>query len=169
MIETPLTFAQIEAAVRSKTFGVLTTIDTKGRPHSTGVLYGVAPPPSPFALFILTLESYVKTRNVGSNPNVSLVVTFPHRILSFVPASCVTFRGQASVVPVDDPDGMWAFDQQRILRDNVASLRGVDGLAVFLKLAPEPKVLCYGLGVGLRQMRKDREHLAYSVLVDRTA
>jgi hypothetical protein len=89
--------------------------------------------------------------------------------LSFVPASCVTFRGQASVVPVDDPDGMWAFDQQRILRDNVASLRGVDGLAVFLKLAPEPKVLCYGLGVGLRQMRKDREHLAYSVLVDRTA
>ena len=29
MIETPLSFAQVEAAVRSKTFGVLTTIDTK--------------------------------------------------------------------------------------------------------------------------------------------
>ena len=169
MIETPLTFAQVEAAVRSKTFGVLTTIDTKGRPHSTGVLYGVAPPSSPFALFILTLESYVKTRNVRSNPNVSLVVTFPHRILSVVPASCVTFRGPAVVVPVDDHGGMWALDQQRILRDNVTSLRSVDGLAVFLKLTPEPKVLCYGLGVGLRQMRKDREHLAYSVLVDRTA
>jgi hypothetical protein len=169
MAETPLTFVQVEAAVRTKTFGVLTTIDAKGRPHSTGVLYGVAPASSPFGLFVLTLESYLKTRNVRSNPNVSLVVTFPHRILSFVPASCVTFRGRAAVVPVDDPDGTWAFDQQGILRDNMASLKRVSDPAVFLKLTPDPKVLCYGLGIGPREMRTHREQLSYRVFVDRTA
>jgi hypothetical protein len=170
MNEAPLSFAEVEAAVRKKTFGVLTTIDTKGRPHSTGVLYGVAPPSSPFALFILTLESYVKTRNVQSNPNVSLVVPFPHRILSFVPASCVTFRARAMVLPVDHPDGVWAFDRQRILRDNMASLNRTDAdeQPVFLKLTPEPKVLCYGLGIGLRTMRAHREQLSYSVFVNTT-
>ena len=67
-----LSFAEVETEVRKKTFGVLTTIDAEGRPHSTGVLYGVAPPSSPFALFILTGERYVKVRNVRSNPAVSL-------------------------------------------------------------------------------------------------
>jgi len=163
MSDTPLTFQQVEAAIRNKTFGVLTTIDTNGRPHSTGVLYGVGPPSSEFAMFVLTGERYIKTRNVRSNPNASLVVTFPHRALSFVPASCVTFTGAVTVVPTDDPDGRWAFEQHRILRDNTAHVAS----AVFLKLVPDPKVLCYGLGVGLREMRRHRERLSYRVFVDR--
>jgi hypothetical protein len=167
MLEPPLTFSQVEVAVRKKTFGVLTTIDSKGQPHSTGVLYGVTPPSSPFALLVLTGERYVKVRNIRTNPNVSLVVTFPHRILSFVPASCVTFTGKAEIVPITDPDGIWAFDQQRILRDNMNSIGGED--AVFMKLVPDGKVLCYGLGIGLREMRKHRERLGYRVFVDWTA
>ncbi len=169
MTDTPLTFTQVESAVRKKTFAVLTTIGPEGRPHSTGVLYGIAPPSSPFALFVLTLETYVKVRNVRANPTASLAVTFPHRIMSFVPASCATFHGRIDVVPIDDPDGLWAFDQHRILRDNMTSLDGGTGHAVFLKLVPEPKVLCYGLGIGLREMRKHREQLGYSVSIDRTA
>lgn len=160
-------FCQVEAAVRRKTFGVFTTIDRKGRPHSTGVLFGVAPRTSPFALFVLTLDGYVKVRNVRANPNASLVVTFPHRILSFVPAGCVTFRGQAEVLPVTDPDGRWAFAQSRILRDNIASLESLDesDRPVFLRLVPDPKVLCYGVGIPLMQMRKHRAHLDYRVYV----
>lgn len=167
MTESPRTFSQVETAVRRKTFGVLTTIDSSGRPHSTGVLYGVAPPSSPFALFILTGERYVKVRNVRSNPAVSMVVTFPHRILSFVPASCVTFRGTAEIVPVTDTDGVWAFEQHRILQDNMDSIGGQE--AVFLKLIPDRKVLCYGLGIGLLEMKKHREQLAYRVLIDPAA
>ncbi len=150
------TFQYVEAAVRKKTFGVLTTIDRGGKPHSTGALYGVSPPASPFALFVLTLENYVKVRNVRTNPEATLVVPFPHRILSFIPAPCVTFRGQADVVPFADTDACWGFDQRRILRDNVAWL--TDAEPVFLRLTPEPKVLCHGLGIGLIKLRK--EHTA---------
>ena len=150
------TFDFVEAEVRKKTFGVLTTVDGRGRPHSTGILYGVAPPTSPFALYFLTLEHYEKVRNVRANPQVSLVVPFPHRILSFIPAPCATFRGQAEVTLFDDRDARWAFAQRRILRDNVAWLADVE--PVFIKLTPEPVVQCHGLGIGLRELRK--EHTA---------
>jgi general stress protein 26 len=149
-------FEYVEASVRKKTFGVLTTVDQAGRPHSTGILYGVSPPTSPFALYFLTLEKYIKVRNVRANPQATLVVPFPHRILSFIPAPCVTFRGLAEVVPSDDLDARWGFDQGRILRDNVARL--ADAEPVSLKLTPEPTVLCHGLGIGLMRLR--REHTA---------
>jgi len=149
-------FEDVEAFVRRKTFGVLTTVDQAGRPHSTGIVYGVAPPASPFALYFLTLEKYIKVRNVRANPQTTLVVPFPHRILSFIPAPCVTFRGLTEVVPFDDPDARWSFDQRRILRDNVAWLAEAE--PVFLKLIPEPTVLCHGLGIGLMRLR--REHTA---------
>lgn len=158
--QTP-SFEYVESSVRRKTFGILTTVDKAGAPHSTGILYGVAPPTSPFALYVLTLERYIKIRNVRANPQASLVVPFPHRVLSFIPAPCVTFRGVAEVVPFDDADGRWAFEQQRILRDNAAWL--ADAEPVFLKLTPEPTVLCHGLGIGLMRMRRDHTAGGYRV------
>ena len=44
------TFEFVEKHVRKKSFGILTTIDRKGRPHSTGIVYGVSPPESKFSL-----------------------------------------------------------------------------------------------------------------------
>ncbi|MFX1440493.1 MAG: pyridoxamine 5'-phosphate oxidase family protein, partial [Promethearchaeota archaeon] len=115
-------FDFIEKEVRKKTFGVLSAVDANGQPHSTGVLYGVSPPESKFALFVVTSESSAKVRHIRRNPNVSLVVTFPHYYIRFAPASYVMFRGTAEFVPLDDSDGQWAFNQKRILRMN----QGVD-------------------------------------------
>ena len=154
----------VEGAVRKKTFGVLATVDGKNRPRSSGILYGVAPPSSPFALYFLTVDSYAKVRNVRANPRVSLTVPFPHRILSFIPAPCVTFTGHADTVPFDDPDARWAFEQQRILRDIVGWMGEEEG-SVFLKLTPDPKVLCHGLGIPLMKLRGNHTAGAYRVYV----
>ncbi len=78
MTEKQIPFESVEKAVRKKTFGVLTTIDSKGRPHSTGIIYAVGPPESQFAFYCITGANYVKVRNIKHNPTVSLVVTFPH-------------------------------------------------------------------------------------------
>jgi len=163
-VETP-TYGFVESEVRKMTFGVYTTIDDRGRPHSTGILYGVAPQGSPMALYMLTLEHYAKVRNVTANPWSTLAVPFPHRILSFIPSSCVTFRGRSEVIPFDDPDGQWAFAQQRILRDNLAWLSHSD--PVFLRLMPDPKVICYGLGYSVFQIRRQHTACGYSVTIDR--
>ncbi len=90
------TFEFVEAEVRKKTFGVLTTVDRKGRPHSTGILYGVAPPTSPFALYFLTLEEYVKVRNVKLNSSAS----YPLRVRPF--AARLRWFPSATPMPAGD-------------------------------------------------------------------
>ena len=144
-------FDFVEGRIRKKTFGVLTTINRQERPHSTGVLYGISPPESKFSIYVMAGAGYAKVRNVKRNPNVSLVVTFPHYYVRFVPASYVMFRGKAEVVPPDDTDGRWAFNQKRILRMS----QSVDAASepVFIRLDPEPTVFCFGVGIGTIQAK----------------
>lgn len=159
-------FESVERAVRNKTFGVLPTIDLKGRPHSTGIIFGVSPPGSPFALYILSGESYAKVRNIRRNPHVSLVVTFPHYYLRFVPASYVMFRGFAEILPFSDVNGRWAMSQKRIQRMNLnidSEKAGTN--IVFIKIAPESTVFCYGLGLSIMEMRADHTNVGYKVTI----
>ena len=159
------TFAFVEKEIRKKTFGILTTIDAKGRPHSTGVLYGVSPPTSKFCLYIATSERYAKARNIKRNPNVSFVVTFPHYYIRFAPASYVMFRGTAELVPLDNEEGRWVFQQKRILRmtESIDPEELAD--AFFIKLHPEPTVYCYGVGIGLMELRSSHATGDYKVTI----
>ncbi|MFX1367951.1 MAG: pyridoxamine 5'-phosphate oxidase family protein [Promethearchaeota archaeon] len=158
-------FDFLEKEIRKKTFGVLTTIDPKGRPHSTGILYGVSPPASKFCFYIVTGKKYAKTRNIKRNPNVSLVVTFPHYYIRFAPASYAMFRGTAKILPFDTKEGRWAFQQKRILRmaENTDPEELAD--AVFIKLNPEPVVFCFGIGFGLMELRSSHTTGDYKVII----
>jgi len=159
-------FDFVEKQVRKKTFGVISTIDSKDRPHSTGIIYAVGPPESQFALYIVVGAKYAKVRNIKQNPNVSFVVTFPHYWIRFAPASYVMFRGTAEIVPFDDPDAQWAMSQTRIGRMNLQTEAEDSGKEfVFIKITPEPTVFCYGLGHGLMEMRKDPSNLGYKVTI----
>lgn len=157
-------FEFVEKHVRRKSFGVLSTIDSKGRPHSTGILYGVAPKEEPFALYILAGRRYVKVRNIERDPNVSLVVTFPHYYIRFAPASYVMFRGTAEILPFGNPVARRAFSSQRILRMNLDSDMDEHEM-VFIKITPNPRVVCYGLGIGIMEMRGDHINAGYSVTI----
>jgi nitroimidazol reductase NimA-like FMN-containing flavoprotein (pyridoxamine 5'-phosphate oxidase superfamily) len=101
---TEFTFDFIEEKVRKKSFGVLTTIDSKGRPHSTGIIYAVGPPEKPFALYSISGSQYAKVRNIKRNPNVSLVVTFPHYWIRFAPASYAMGNGSNTDWTNEPPD-----------------------------------------------------------------
>lgn len=157
-------FDFVEEQVRKKTYGVLTTIDKKGRPHSTGIIYGVSPPTSKFSLYMLTGDNYVKTKNVRRNPLVSFVINYPHHWIRFVPDNYIMYRGTAEIVSPDDPDGIWAFQQSRIGRMNLGTDSGNQRL-VFIKLNPEPKVFVYGLGYGLMELRSQHTEVGYKVTI----
>lgn len=160
------TFEFVEKQVRKKTFGMLTTIDKKGRPHSTGIIYAVSQPEKPFALYCITGTNYVKVKNIKRNPNVSLVVTFPHYWVRFAPASYVMFRGLAEILPGDDPDGKWVMSQKRIGRmilQTEAEDTGVE--YAYIKITPEPTVFCHGLGYGIMELKRDHIGGAYKVTI----
>jgi hypothetical protein len=159
-------FNFVERQVRKKTFGVISTIDSKGRPHSTGIIYAVGPPESPFALYSIVGEKYAKVRNLKRNPNVSLVVTFPHYWIRFAPASYAMFRGTAEIVPFENPDAQWAMSQTRIGRMNLQTEADASGADyVFIKINPEPTVFCYGLGHSIMEMRGDHTNMGYKVTI----
>jgi len=163
---TRFTYEFVEKNVRKKSFGVLTTIDPKGRPHSTGILYALGSPDKPFALYSIAGEKFAKVRNIKQNPHVSLVVTFPHYWVRFAPASYVMFRGTAEILPADNAEGRWAMSQTRIGRMNLqtdADEVGVD--YVFIKTTPEPTIFCFGLGYGWMELRKDHISGGYKVAI----
>ncbi|MHA3962764.1 MAG: pyridoxamine 5'-phosphate oxidase family protein [Candidatus Thorarchaeota archaeon SMTZ1-45] len=163
---TRFSFDFVEKQVRKKTFGVITTIDSKGRPHSTGIIYAVGPPEKPFALYSIAGANYVKVRNIRRNPNVSLVVTFPHYWVRFAPASYVMFRGTAEILPANDADGRWAMSQTRIGRMNLQADADELGVEIaYIKITPEPTVFCYGLGYGLMELRGNHTGVGYKVTI----
>ena len=165
MDDSKFTFDFIEKHIRKRNFGVFTNIDSKGRPHSTGVLFGVAPPQSKFALFSVVGTNHQKAKNVRNNPNVSLVVPFPHHFLRFVPDNYVMFRGKAEFTNLDDADFRWAFKQRRILRMSLESEELDSDNAVVIRLTPEPKVFVYGLGLSMMELRKAHTEGSYSVMI----
>lgn len=164
MSEFGVDFETVEKEVRKKSFGVLSVVDSKGRPHSTGILFGVSPPQSKFALYIIAGRRYAKVRHIKRNPNVSLVVTFPHYYIRFAPASYAMFRGLADFVPIDDEDVQWAFRQKRILRMSIDTVIE-DQEIVVIRIRPEPTVFCHGIGIGLNELRKSHETGSYKVTI----
>ncbi len=157
-------FPLIEKELRKKTFGILTVLGRDGRPHSTGILYGVAPPEKDFALYMVTSRKYAKARYVQLHPDVSFVVTFPHRFLSSMPAGYVMLRGTAELRGLDDEDGQWAFQQRWILRKNMEMDALVEE-AVFIRIDPDPIVFCFGVGVSLLKVMRDPSAGGYKVRV----
>jgi len=160
-----ITFDFVEEQLRKKTFGILSTTDPKGKPHSTGVLYGISARPK-FFFFILTGRNYKKVRNIKANPHVSFVVPFPHYYLRFVPDSTVQIQGTAEIVPLDDSEAQKAFSQKRILKMMLAQSNKSDSRDyVFIKIKPSRKIFCYGLGIGMRELRESVESGGYTVII----
>jgi hypothetical protein len=107
--EAPFTFAYVEKLLRTKNFGVLTTITPGGKPHSVGVVYAISPPGELFCIYLITRPVLKKARNITNNPNVSFVVPFPHYVFKIVPPACIQFQGKAEFIPIDNPAAVKVF------------------------------------------------------------
>ena len=168
MPDTP-SFEFVEAEIRKKTFGILSTIDQKGKSHSTGIIYAISPPGSIFSLYILTDRTYKKVKNIRHNSSVSFVIPFPHHFLRFVPSSCVQFQGTAEILPYEDSEAQQAFKMgNKMLMMNLKQAIKEDPIGeytVFIKIIPNQKIFCYGLGISLMKLQKDVEIGSYSVRI----
>ncbi|MHA2294716.1 MAG: pyridoxamine 5'-phosphate oxidase family protein [Candidatus Hodarchaeales archaeon] len=160
-------FEFVEKQLRKKTFGILGTVSPKGRSHSTGILYGVSPPSSRFSIYALTEKNYIKVRNIENNPNVSFVIPFPHHFYRIIPSSCVQFQGTANILPFDEKEGQVVFSQKRILKMMIDTNNQPDiqENLVFINIKPSRKLFCYGVGMGIMELRKDIEGGSYVVMI----
>lgn len=157
-------FKYIEKRVRKKVFGIFNTIDSKGRPHSTGMVFGVPPSEYPFSIYMVTTKDTMKVKNVQRNPTSSFVVTFPHRFIQATPSCTVMFRGTSEILPIDDNIFQITFSQNRITRMGLKHHTS-DIVDCVIRLNPEPTVFCYGLGIDTRKLIKNPAIASYKVTI----
>jgi hypothetical protein len=165
MSQNQFTFEFVERQIRKKTFAILSTVGPKGRAQSSGVMFGVSPPDAKFSIYVLTHKSYRKIRNVRRNSSVSLVIPYPHYYLRFVPSSCISFQGRAKILPFNNPEAQESFRKKRMLRSNLKAGRQMKGQTVFIKIKPDRKISCYGVGIGVMKLRKHPDSGSYSVKI----
>ena len=145
-------------------FCILSTVNSKGEPHATGVLFAFAPANQSFHLYIVTSRKYAKTKHIKRNPSVSVVIPFPHHWFRAVPAPTIQFQGTAEIISIEDPLAVEYFMRSKILKmtyEQILAASSED--AVFLRVTPKRFLYCHGVGIGLLQMRKDIKSGAYRI------
>ncbi|MDH3706074.1 MAG: pyridoxamine 5'-phosphate oxidase family protein [Acidimicrobiia bacterium] len=139
---------RVHRAIEKRSFATLATASSAGRPHVAGVLYDLVDD----VLYVNTLRTSRKARNVVANPRVAVVV--PIRRLPVGPPSTVQFQADATVVALDDPE------IQRLVADgHLGSITGHGELEMadgcFLRIPVPARLVTYGLGMPLRRLITD--------------
>lgn len=139
---------QITKAIDRRSFCTLATTSAANRPHVAGVLYEAVGT----VLYVSTLRAGKKARNIAANPHVGVCI--PIRRVPVGPPSTVQFQGVAEILATDDPhilDLVKAGHLKSITAHGELDLP--DGC--FLRITPARRVNTYGLGMSLRQLRRD--------------
>ena len=139
---------RVVKALDSRSFATLATTSPAGRPHVAGVLYELVGD----ALYVSTLRTSRKARNIAANPHVALCV--PVRRLPVGPPSSVQFQTTAELLDVDHTD-----IAELVAAGELASLTGHGELELpdgcFVRVALSRRLLTYGLGMPLRKLIAD--------------
>lgn len=139
-------------ALERRSFCSLATVSAAGRPHVAGVLYEMVGTD----LWVNTVDSTRKARNVAANPHVAVMVPV-RRIPVGAPPSAIQFQGVASLIPTDDHEVT-----ALLAAGNLASLTSHGELDIpgscFIRITPDRIVHTYGLGLPLRKLAADPIH-----------
>ena len=155
--------ARVRKAVASRSFATVSTVSDAGFPHAAGVIYV----PIGDELYIHTMRSSRKARNVAANPRVGVVI--PVRKLPVGPPFTVQFQARADVLAMDDPAIAAHVEAGRLKKiTSHGELEEPDGC--FLRIRPTGTVHTYGIGVSALAVAKDPLHAgARSVRLSRSA
>ncbi|MGI8683883.1 MAG: pyridoxamine 5'-phosphate oxidase family protein [Acidimicrobiales bacterium] len=138
---------RITRAVARRSFCTLAT-SSGDRPHVAGVLYVVVDD----VLYVSTMRTSRKARNIVANPRVSVCI--PIRRLPVGPPSSVQFAATAEILATTDPVivSLAGRGSMKAITGH-GELELADGC--FLRITPAPRLSTYGLGLPLRRLIRD--------------
>lgn len=139
---------RVRAAIEKRTFATLASTSPAGKPHVAGVLYELVED----ALFINTLRTSRKARNIAANSSVA--VCLPVRRLPVGPPSTIQFQSTAELLDVDD-----ALIRGHLDAGRLESITGHGELdhpdGCFLRIVVPSRLVTYGLGMSIRTLIAD--------------
>jgi general stress protein 26 len=132
-------------------FCVLATTSAAGHSHAAGVVFDWADS----SMYIHTMRSSRKARNIADNPHVAIVV--PARRLPVGPPFTVQFQATAAIVSMTD-----AIIRTLLADGMLTNTSGHGALdepnGCFLRITPASVVHTYGIGVPVTGIIKDPLH-----------
>lgn len=146
----------IRRAIARNSFCTLATSSATNRPLVVGVLYAAVDG----VLYVTTLETSAKARNIRENDRVALCI--PVRRYPVGPPFCVQLQGSAEIRRIDDPEIVGLLEAGRLKRIT-AHGELEDPAVCMLKITPGPNAATFGIGVPLRELLRDPRHASRSV------
>src|SRR5690606_1014102 len=121
-----------------------------------GVLYAAVDG----TLYVNTLRTSRKARNVAENPNVAVCI--PVRRLPIGPPSTVQFKTTADIVDVGDPTITPLLDASRLKAITSHGELELPG-SCFLRIHEPTRLITYGLGMSLYRLLRDPMNAADTI------
>ncbi len=148
----------IRKAIARNSFCTLATSSAENRPLAVGVLYAVVED----LLYVSTLKTSAKVRNLGENDSVAVCI--PVRRYPVGPPFSIQFQGRAEICSIEDPE-ISALIQAGRLKRITSHGELDDPAACMLKISPGPRIATYGFGLSLRELLRDPLHASRSFRV----
>ena len=143
--------ARVRKAVASRSFATISTVSEAGFPHAAGVIYV----PIGDELYVHTMRTSRKARNVAANERVGVVI--PVRKLPVGPPFTVQFQARAELMAMDDDEIVRHVESGALKKiTGHGELDEPDGC--FLRIRPTGTVHTYGIGVSALAVAKDPLH-----------
>lgn len=152
--------AKVFRQIDKRSFATLATVSNADRPHVAGVLYELHDK----ALYVNTLETSRKGRNLAANPHVGVAI--PIRRVPVGPPSSVQFQGTVEMLAVDDPAIVRLIEAGKLRSITGHGELDLPG-SVFVRIALPPRIHTYGLGMSLRRLIADPLNAAGTVDLSR--
>jgi len=148
----------VQAAIADNSFCALATSSPVNRPHVVGVLYAAVDG----ILYVSTLDTSTKARNIAQNPRVAVCIPVPQQ--HGLPPLCVQFQGMAEVCALQDPRMMALLQTGKL--DAITGHGALDEPgSCLLRITPGRRVATYGVGVPLDELMRDPIHASRSVVL----
>jgi hypothetical protein len=142
-------YDEISATIAKRSFATLATTSPNDRPHAAGVLYAAVDD----VLYVSTLRSSRKARNIDANPHVFVSIAV-RRIPFGAPPSTIQFAAMAELLAVDHPDVVaLAAAGKLVAITGHGELDLPDGC--ILRITPGTRIHTYGLGMSLLALARN--------------
>lgn len=154
-----LSYAQVLRTMRRQHFAILSTSSPAGTPASAGVTYGLAR--SGATMYVMTRRHLQKARNIAVNPEVSLVIPLPRRMLWGLPPATIQLCGRAVIVDWADAEAQRVFKGFWVGRQILTSYEKLrilgESRICFLRVDLDPVIRTYMVGRSIWQVRSRME------------
>ena len=108
-------------------------------------------------IYILTGENTLKVKNIRKNNKIAVTIplwkNFFHKIIPAPPAK-VHFRAKAEIIPYENEKAKKVYKKFRHKQSTE-----IEQESIWIKIIPSSKIVTYGVGVKLLDMRKPEKAL----------